>query len=408
MLAAKHFLSAAPSQLTVLPDQTGMRLLTNATVVACSVLGLACLAGGARAHGDDDGVDIIARRPSGRLHAIEVRSGRDAWTGVEFGRAAQTLLLLTAAGELRQVRLDEGVHVSDSTRAFEPSRAGDMAAALRKEFGARFDVVRTTHYLVCSDTDPAFTREVADLAEELYAAFLSYFGARGIGISKPQFPLVFVVFDDESAFRTYTAETPGLQLTQISGYYSAETNRVAFFRASGRRSGDSRWQNVTTVIHEATHQLAFNTGCHRRLADSPLWLVEGLAMYFEAPHGQGGRWEWNEAGSMNQPRLTRFAAFRTGGRPADSLRSLIASDNRFRSDGAANNAYAESWALVYFLIHTRPAQFNAYLRTISAKPPLRQDSPEQRLDDFRLAFGRDLRLLDASFTRYVDGLTNQK
>src|SRR5262245_20690259 len=31
-----------------------------------------------------------------------------------------------------------------------------------------------------------------------------------------------------------------------------------------------------TMIHEATHQVAFNTGLHSRLGCNPKWVVEGL------------------------------------------------------------------------------------------------------------------------------------
>ena len=38
------------------------------------------------------------------------------------------------------------------------------------------------------------------------------------------------------------------------------------------------WErNVATIIHEATHQLAYNSGMQRRYADNPMWVSEGLA-----------------------------------------------------------------------------------------------------------------------------------
>src|SRR5262249_26146628 len=152
----------------------------------------------------------------------------------------------------------------------------------------------------------SFAREAADLIEDLYRSFTSYFGVRGMGLSKPQFPMVALIFNTESEFRNYMARSPGApRLSQVTGYYSVDTNRVAFFNAAGQglaKSG-ARWQNLTTVIHEATHQIAFNSGCHRRSADNPVWLVEGLAMYFEAPQVQGKRLVWNEIGHLNKPRL---------------------------------------------------------------------------------------------------------
>ena len=215
-----------------------------------------------------------------------------------------------------------------------------------------------------------------------------------------------LIFDDESQFRNYAASAPDMPaVSQIAGYYSAETNRVAFFNAGGKDSkkyGDTRWHNLTTIVHEATHQIAFNSGCHRRFADNPLWFVEGLAMYFEAPEARGKKLVWSEVGSLNTPRLDRFSNYRRKNRPSDSLKSLVSGDARFRSDDAVSNAYAESWALTYFLIKNRTPQFQRYLKTIAAKPALLADTPEQRLADFQTAFGQELRLLDASFLRFID------
>jgi len=39
-------------------------------------------------------------------------------------------------------------------------------------------------------------------------------------------------------------------------------------------------QTVSTIVHEATHQIAFNCGLHTRLSDCPVWFSEGIAMYF--------------------------------------------------------------------------------------------------------------------------------
>ena len=56
--------------------------------------------------------------------------------------------------------------------------------------------------------------------------------------------------------------------------------------------------------------------------------------------------------------------------------------------------------MTYFLIHKHPKEYVAYLRLLSAKKPLVQDSPEERLDEFRRIFG-DLAKLNAEFVRYM-------
>ncbi len=102
---------------------------------------------------------------------------------------------------------------------------------------------------------------------------------------------------------------------------------------------------------------------------------------------------------INQPRLLQFRRF-LAKRPPDSLRTLIADDKRFRDPKQALDAYAEAWALTYFLILRQPKQYVAYLRTLSQKELLLQDGPEKRLREFTQAFG-DLHELDAEFLRHM-------
>jgi hypothetical protein len=142
---------------------------------------------------------------------------------------------------------------------------------------------------------------------------------------------------------------------------------------------------VSTIVHEATHQIAFNCGLHTRLSDCPRWFSEGIAMYFETPDLRSTK-GWRGIGAVNWPRLELFQQSLST-RPAGSLETLIRDDKRFVDPKQALAAYAEAWALTYFLIHKHPKEYVSYLRLLSAKKPLLQDSPQQRLDEFRGIFG---------------------
>lgn len=64
------------------------------------------------------------------------------------------------------------------------------------------------------------------------------------------------------------------------GYYSITSNRMVLY---DRPLTEAAWfSNSTVIMHEATHQLAFNVGIHQRLSQTPLWVAEGLASLFEA------------------------------------------------------------------------------------------------------------------------------
>lgn len=157
-------------------------------------------------------------------------------------------------------------------------------------------------------------------------------------------------------------------------------------------------RTVATIVHEATHQIAFNCGLHTRYSDCPVWFSEGIAVYFETPDLRSTK-GWRGIGAVNGPRLVRFQQYMRN-RPADSLRTLVADDKRFRDPQQSLDAYAEAWSLTYYMIRRHPQQYIAYLKQLSHKKPLLQDGPETRLKEFERAFG-DLKSLDTEFLRYM-------
>ena len=156
---------------------------------------------------------------------------------------------------------------------------------------------------------------------------------------------------------------------------------------------------VATLVHEATHQMAFNGGLHQRLAPVPLWLSEGVATYFEPPDLASDR-GWKGIGNVNTARLERFLAHHRAG----ALEQIVLGDEPFRRPDEALDAYARAWALTFFLAQTRKAAFVDYLRTISRKEPLADDSQEERLRDFKTAFGASPKDLEEPLFKHMTRL----
>jgi Protein of unknown function (DUF1570) len=69
----------------------------------------------------------------------------------------------------------------------------------------------------------------------------------------------------------------------------------------------------------------------------------------------------------------------------------------------ATDAYAEAWALTYFLNEKHPEEYARYVNQLSKKPPLIGDDPATRLDEFKSAFGPDLPAFDREFLRFMKG-----
>ncbi len=271
---------------------------------------------------------------------------------------------------------------------------------------------------MCHDTSREYAQWCGSLLERLNRAFVNFWNRKGFELHEAEFPLVVIVFSSREAYMKYATLEVGPAARNMIGYYSLATNRVLTCdltesdpglgrrerRASAQQINELLSQpdserNVATIIHEATHQVAFNSGLQTRFADIPLWVSEGLAIYFETPDLESAK-GWRTMGGVNYPRLERFHEYLPA-RPAESLPSLIGDDKRMRDPSTALDAYAEAWALNYYLLRQHPKEYLAYLKRLAAKPPLVWDDRDARLAEFRQAFGPDIGRVDDQFLRHM-------
>lgn len=318
-----------------------------------------------------------------------------AWSNSE-------VLLLSRSGFLHAFAPQEAADYRVVSPHFRPFSQSEMRGQLMREFGRQFDVSGTGNYLV---VHPAGQRDRwADRFEELYRSFVHYFSVRGLRPAQPAFPLVAVVLPSHEAFVEYVRAGGNAVPPGVIGFYSPRSNRVLLYDAAQGDEADALWQqNTVTIIHEATHQMAFNTRIHSRLALPPRWVGEGLAMLFEAPGVCDPQRYRLAADRINAERLTQFREFQQSGRPAGTVQRLIQdSDRLFATAPAA--AYPESWALTYFLSETESAKYLDYLARTAAREPLKKYSAAEQLKEFTDVFGTDLKLLEARYLRYVSQL----
>ncbi|HEX5472253.1 MAG TPA: DUF1570 domain-containing protein, partial [Lacipirellulaceae bacterium] len=95
---------------------------------------------------------------------------------------------------------------------------------------------------------------------------------------------------------------------------------------------------------------------------------------------------WRGIGRVNYPRLETFRKNLSSWREG-SLEEMIRDSRRFRDPRTAVDAYADAWALNYYLIKYEPKEYTAYLKALAAKRPLIDDAPQTRLTEFRDQFG---------------------
>ncbi len=304
----------------------------------------------------------------------------------------------------------------DDDSEVKPISKKDLGKQLLKELPRGFRTYETKHYVIAYQTGVDYARWIGGLYESrLYHAFEKFWEKRKkFKLTDPQYPLVVIVFASRAQYQQYVDRELGPGQNMIA-YYNIQSNRIAMFDLTADQRNPNQPMNdrrieevlrnpaavpmVATMIHEATHQLIFNRGMQTRFAESPLWLNEGLAMFFEAPK-LGSRRGWTAPGEIFEQRLIQFRKSLQN-RPSDSLQTLISNDDRLREQTTALEAYAEAWALNHFLVNRRAKELVAYLTHLSRKKALVEDSQEKRLAEFKQFFGDDLKALDAEFVKYI-------
>lgn len=380
------------------------------------VLWLPLLVRGGTAHGDPAAPNN-SEKASASLERLKWR-GDDSQPREVAGKILTEaedggLLLIGQDGRLWTIEKPQLISRDAAREPFRPLAHTALAKQLQSELGHGFEVVTTRHYVICTSARRQYAAWCGALFERLYLSFHNHWKQRGMKLAEPEFPLVALVFAGEKEFAAFATKDAGADVATAKGYYSIGTNRMVLYdltAADAKPIGDATDidkqvaavpYNIATVIHEATHQIAFNSGMHTRYADNPLWLVEGMAMYFETPD-LSSKTGWKTAGAVNDERLGQFRDFISAGRrKPDSLTTLISSDARFNNADQAADAYAEAWALSFYLIRTRKEAYVKYLNVLAAKPRLVFDTPEERQAEFRAAFGEDLKQIETEFLKNI-------
>ena len=326
-------------------------------------------------------------------------------------------LILDADGHLTAVAPKELKRIEEQSGTLVPTSAKEMAAKIMKLMPGGSKTIATEHFVVCYNTSDAYARWNSSLYERLYKGFYSFWKERGVQLNATRFPLVALIFETKQDYVNYASnEFDGAENT--IGYYHQSTNRLASYDLTGiegmlppnAKVGREELihqilmrpeaeRTVATIIHEACHQISFNSGFQVRLGDNPLWLSEGIATFFESPDPKSTN-GWGGAGKLNQHNFINFSRY-VPQRPINSLESLLLDDGRFRATDTMTSAYAESWSLTYYLIKSKPKQFTSYLKSIREKPPGKRSSPKERIELFQQAFGDDLSKIDKDFIRFM-------
>ncbi|WP_165700508.1 DUF1570 domain-containing protein [Alienimonas californiensis] len=323
---------------------------------------------------------------------LELRSDSAAWLTDDLG----ALHAVPLAGVRDFRRVDD---------RFAPLPMPAAAARLRAECEEDAAVFATRRYLVvrhASRTPGTFGAKL----ERTYAAATGWFARHGAPPREPEFPLIAVVHRDFDAFAEAAAAegaapSPRSVPRALKGYYSPQSNRLSVWEPPGGAS-DASFE--ATLVHEAVHQIAFNTGLHHRTGGTPRWVAEGLATALEAPAFLSATGSVRPSDRVNPGRLHHF---RTHLHADGYLEALVCGPGGDDLTGRDSlTFYAEAWAFTFFLMHTRGDRYARYLRTVgeTTAADAAADDPAARRAAFIAAFGTPPGRLEGELERFVAAL----
>jgi hypothetical protein len=105
------------------------------------------------------------------------------------------------------------------------------------------------------------------------------------------------------------------------------------------------------------------------------------------------------ADRINRYRLERFREYAGTRRKAGAMELMVGSDRLFASD--ADAAYAEAWAMTFYLAEREPRKYMAMLAKLASLPPMDAYATQYRLRDFREVFGENLPMIEAQMLRFI-------
>jgi len=239
--------------------------------------------------------------------------------------------------------------------------------------------VRSKNFLLIGNASDKEIRQVATRLEQFRDAFGLLFANAQITSPVPTTVIVFKSHDSYKPFKPHSYTAGYFQAGDDVNYITLTTERVA--------NADDPFQ---TIFHEYVHLLVNNT-----LGSVPVWFNEGLAEYYSTFNISEdrkvvlGRVEPSHVLFLRQQKLL----------PLGTLFAVDHSSPYYNEKDKANVFYAESWALVHYLVlgnnGKRNRQMGQFLNLLNAGKSI--DAA------FKEAFQTTYELLEKELREYIRG-----
>lgn len=257
-----------------------------------------------------------------------------------------------------------------------------------KEIPKNFSVWRAGEFLLATDVSSRKATEYGLLLCELLEKMrLTY---RGLFRRRRRAPMLTILFSSRDDYRRFVV-AEGVKAAENSyGYYSGITHKAYVFESAG--------QTRAFLLHECTHQIYIERMIAIAGANTSIWFFEGMAEYSEGSAIENGI-DWGRPHQTNlwviKNALKRGRTFKlTAVLSVDRLETLFSGD--YESE-ECKIAYAQVWALFYYLMERHREKFMRYIRS--------EENGAGGVPRFRSLFG-SIRKLEKDWRNFILSLKN--
>ena len=207
-------------------------------------------------------------------------------------------------------------------------------------------------------------------------------------IETPVSTTVFL-FKSHRSFKPFKPQYQGKTKEDVAGYFQASPDGNYIALTSENGLGDAH----EVIFHEYEHFVIRNN-----LPNAPVWLNEGLAEFFSTFTTSGD----DRKGALGAPIPQHILTLRERKLlPLETLLSVSQESPHYNETGKAGIFYAESWALVHYLMlaneSKRQSQLTTFIGGLTTGMSLEEN--------FRQSFQSDYATLERELRSYVGKFT---
>lgn len=239
--------------------------------------------------------------------------------------------------------------------------------------------VQSKNFLLVGNAKEREIRKVAARLEQFREVFVRLLPVDHFDSSVP---LTVIVFKDDAAYKPFEPLNNG-QSTGVVGFFQSSPDVDYITLSVDRkhvRSADA------LAFHEYVHLLVRNS-----FGDAPLWFNEGLAEYYSTFEISDG----NKKVTLGRALNYRLQTLRERELlPLETLFKVDAHSPYYTEQDKRSLFYAESWALIHYLLSgNRRIQLSTYLELLAKGMDIE--------DAFRQAFQSDFATMEAELRAYL-------